>query len=43
MDGAWMVPFLDVKQLLYRPPNVKNAYVSQGLNGYYDYAQLGVK
>ncbi|HEY4569002.1 MAG TPA: ABC transporter substrate-binding protein, partial [Kribbella sp.] len=43
MDDAYMVPFLDVKQLLYRPANVKNAYVSQGLNGYYDYAQLGVK
>ena len=43
MDDAYMVPFLDVKQLLYRPPNLKNVYVSQGLNGYYDYAQLGVK
>ncbi|HZE33794.1 MAG TPA: ABC transporter substrate-binding protein [Actinoallomurus sp.] len=43
MDDAYMVPFLDVKQLLYRPPNLKNVYISQGLNGYYDYAQLGVK
>jgi peptide/nickel transport system substrate-binding protein len=43
MDDAYMVPFLDVKQLLYRPPGLKNVYVSQGLNGYYDYAQLGVK
>jgi peptide/nickel transport system substrate-binding protein len=43
MDDAFIVPFVNVKQLLYRPPNVKNVYVSQGLNAYYDYTQLGVK
>ncbi len=43
MDDAYIVPFLDVKGLLYRPPGVKNAYVNQGLNGLYDYAQMGVK
>jgi peptide/nickel transport system substrate-binding protein len=43
MDDAFMVPFLDVKGLFYRPPSLKNAYVNQGLNGIYDYAQLGVK
>lgn len=43
MDDAYIVPFLDEKHLLYRPATVKNAYVNQGLNGFYDYAQLGVK
>ena len=43
MDDAYIVPFLDVKGLLYRPPGLKNAYVNQGLNGLYDYANLGVK
>ncbi|WP_345464199.1 ABC transporter substrate-binding protein [Actinoallomurus oryzae] len=43
MNDAFIVPFLNVKQLLYRPPNLKNVYVSQGLNAYYDYTQLGVK
>jgi peptide/nickel transport system substrate-binding protein len=43
MDDAYMVPFLAEKHLLYRPPTVKNAYINQGLDGYYDYAQMGVK
>ncbi len=43
MDDAYIVPFLDVKGLLYRPTTLKNAYVNQGLNGLYDYANLGVK
>jgi peptide/nickel transport system substrate-binding protein len=43
MDDAYIVPFLDVKGLLFRPPGVKNVYVNQGLNGLYDYAQMGVK
>jgi peptide/nickel transport system substrate-binding protein len=43
MDDAYIVPFLAEKHLMYRPPTVKNAFVSQGLNGYFDYTQLGVK
>ncbi|GAA0369572.1 ABC transporter substrate-binding protein [Actinoallomurus spadix] len=43
MDDAYIMPFLNVKGLLYRPPGVKNVFVNQGLNGLYDYAQMGVK
>jgi peptide/nickel transport system substrate-binding protein len=43
MDDAYILPFVDAKGLLFRPPNVTNVYVNQGLNGQYDYAQLGVK
>jgi peptide/nickel transport system substrate-binding protein len=43
MDDAYIMPFLNVKGLLYRPPNVKNVFVNQGLNGLYDYVQMGVK
>ncbi|WP_433188920.1 ABC transporter substrate-binding protein [Actinoallomurus sp. CA-150999] len=43
MDDAYIVPFLNVKGLMYRPPSAKNAYINQGLNGEYDFVQMGVK
>jgi peptide/nickel transport system substrate-binding protein len=43
MDDAFLVPFINLKQLFYRPPGLKNVYANQGLGNYYDYTQLGVK
>ncbi|MCO6007789.1 ABC transporter substrate-binding protein [Actinoallomurus purpureus] len=43
MDDAYIVPFLNVKGLMYRPPSAKNTYINQGLNGEYDFVQMGVK
>ncbi|GAB3978089.1 ABC transporter substrate-binding protein [Actinoallomurus acanthiterrae] len=43
MDDAYIVPFLNVKGLMYRPPSAKNAFINQGLNGEYDFVQMGVK
>jgi peptide/nickel transport system substrate-binding protein len=43
MDDAYMVPFIVLKQLFYRPPGLKNVFTNQGLGNYYDFTQLGVK
>jgi peptide/nickel transport system substrate-binding protein len=43
MDDAYVVPFINLKQLFYRPAGLKNVYLNQGLGNYYDYTALGVK
>ena len=43
MENAEVLPGIWAKVLLYRPPNLTNVYVNQGLGGFYDYAWLGVK
>jgi peptide/nickel transport system substrate-binding protein len=43
MDDSYIVPYINLKQLFYRPPGLKNVYVNQGLGGYYDYTAFGVK
>ena len=37
LPGVW------AKVLLYRPPNLTNVFVNDGLGGYYDYTALGLK
>jgi peptide/nickel transport system substrate-binding protein len=43
MDTAEALPGIWAKTLLYRPDNLTNVYVNDGLGGYYDYAWMGVK
>jgi len=43
MENASALPGLWAKALLYRPPNLTNVYVNEGLGGYYDFAWMGVK
>lgn len=41
MEGAWVLPGVWAKTLLYRPATLTNVFVSSGFDGY-DYAALGV-
>jgi len=43
MENAEAIPGVWAKSLDYRSPNVTNAYVNDGLGGFYDYAWMGVK
>jgi peptide/nickel transport system substrate-binding protein len=43
MDEAVVLPGVWAKVLLYRPPGVTNVYVNDGLGGYYDFVNMGVK
>lgn len=43
MDNASMVPFIWEKQLLFRGPQLTNAFTTPAYTGQYDYSQLGVK
>jgi peptide/nickel transport system substrate-binding protein len=43
MEEAVALPGIWAKVLLYRPANLTNVYVNDGLGGYYDYAWMGVK
>jgi len=43
MENAMALPGIWAKVLHYRPPNLTNVYVSEGLGGYYDFVSLGVK
>lgn len=43
MDEALILPGVWAKVLLYRPAHLKNIYVNEGLGGYYDFVQIGVK
>jgi peptide/nickel transport system substrate-binding protein len=43
MENAMALPGIWAKTLLYRPQNVTNVYVNDGLGGYYDFAWMGVK
>jgi peptide/nickel transport system substrate-binding protein len=43
MENAEAIPGVWAKSLDYRSPNVTNAYINDGLGGYYDYAWMGVK
>jgi peptide/nickel transport system substrate-binding protein len=43
MEQALVLPGVWAKVLLYRPPNVTNVYVNEGLGGYYDFVAMGVK
>src|SRR5829696_4267421 len=43
MENALVLPGVWAKTLLYRPPNLTNVYVHDGLGGYYDYVSIGVK
>lgn len=42
MEQAYLLPNVYAKSLIYRPENLKNAYMHAGY-GMYDYANLGVK
>lgn len=41
MEGALNLPGVWAKVLLYRPANLTNVYVNEGLGGYYDFTALG--
>lgn len=43
MQDALALPGVWAKVLLYRPPTLTNVFVNDGLGGYYDFVQLGVK
>jgi peptide/nickel transport system substrate-binding protein len=43
MENAVAIPGVWSKVLLYRPTNLTNVYVNDGLGGYYDFAWMGVK
>jgi len=43
MENASALPGVWSKVLLYRPPNLTNVFVNQGLGGFYDYTALGVQ
>ncbi|OLB87202.1 MAG: ABC transporter substrate-binding protein [Actinobacteria bacterium 13_2_20CM_2_66_6] len=43
MEEAEVLPGVWSKVLLYRPPNLTNVYVNDGLGGFYDYTAIGVK
>jgi peptide/nickel transport system substrate-binding protein len=43
MENALVLPGVWAKVLLYRPPQLTNVYVNEGLGGYYDFELLGVK
>jgi peptide/nickel transport system substrate-binding protein len=43
MENAEAIPGVWAKSLDYRSPNVTNAYINDGLGGFYDYAWMGVK
>lgn len=43
MDEAVVLPGVWSKVLLYRPPHLTNVYVNEGLGGYYDFVNIGVK
>jgi peptide/nickel transport system substrate-binding protein len=43
IEEAVVLPGVWARVLLYRPPNLTNVYVNDGLGGYYDYIALGVK
>jgi peptide/nickel transport system substrate-binding protein len=43
MDDAYVLPGVWSSVVLYRSPNLTNVGISQGLGGFYDYVQLGVK
>ncbi len=43
MENAEALPGIWAKSLDYRSPNVTNAYINDGLGGFYDYAWMGVK
>ncbi len=43
MENAVVLPGIWAKTLLYRPATITNVFVSDGLGGYYDYAQMGLK
>jgi peptide/nickel transport system substrate-binding protein len=43
MENAVILPGVWATVLLYRPTTLTNVYVNQGLGGYYDFAELGVK
>ena len=42
MDDAFVLPGVWASTLLYRPKNLTNVFVNDGLGGYYDYMTLGV-
>jgi peptide/nickel transport system substrate-binding protein len=43
MNDAGIVPLTYANQLLYRPPNVTNVFVTAAYSGQYSYLNLGVK
>jgi peptide/nickel transport system substrate-binding protein len=43
MENAMALPGIWAKVLLYRPANLTNVYVNEGLGGYYDFTAMGVK
>ncbi len=43
MENAEALPGVWAKALLYRPTNLTNVFINDGLGGYYDYAWIGVK
>jgi len=43
MEEAVVLPGIWAKVLLYRPPTLTNVFVSDGLGGYYEFVQMGVK
>jgi peptide/nickel transport system substrate-binding protein len=43
MENASALPGIWAKVLHYRPTTLTNVYVNEGLGGYYDYVNLGVK
>jgi peptide/nickel transport system substrate-binding protein len=43
MENAYALPGVWAKVLHYRPATVSNVYVNEGLGGYYDYVNIGVK
>ncbi len=42
MDGAWVIPGIWARGLLYRPPNITNVFITNGFQ-MYDYPALGTR